>query len=146
MLAMIRLPYPQRKEYPMSEPVSRREVFRGAAAGAAVVLGCAGLAAAADPASRPADAPNHCQWLAKIIREVESIKVGMTRKDVEKVLREEVGGLVQRRKSLRYQHPDCSYVKLIVSFEAKGENEKDDKVVERSGIPFLDLIPNTKRF
>jgi hypothetical protein len=131
----------------MSETVSRRDVIRGAAAGAAAVLGCAELAAAAEPAGQPAEASNHCKWLARIISEVESIKVGMTRKDVEKVLQEEVGGLVQRRKSLRYQHPDCSYVKLIVSFEAaKGENEKDDKVVERSSTPFLDLIPNTKRF
>jgi hypothetical protein len=70
--------------------------------------------------------PTHCEWLAKIIREVEAVKVGMTRKDVEKVLQEEAGGQVQRRKSLRYQHPDCSYVKLIVTFEA-AKDEKDDK-------------------
>ena len=105
------------------------------------------LAAAPEPASRPADTAQHCEWLAKIIREADSIKVGMTRRDIEKVLQEEVGGLVQRRKSLRYQHPDCSYVTLIVSFEAaKGENEKDDKITKRSDAPFLDLVPNTMRF
>lgn len=124
----------------MPETMSRRGAIGGAIAG--IVLGATDLGAADPPG---ADGSDHCKWLARIIREVESVKVGMTRKDVEKVLQEEVGGLVQRRKSLRFQHPDCSYVKLIVTFEAAKE-EKDDKVVGCSTTPFLDLVPNTKRF
>ena len=122
---------------------NRREVIR-AAAGAAATLVCAGSAAAAEP-DRKAEDKAHCEWLAKIVRQVQTIKVGMTRRDVENVLVEDVGGFANR-KAMRYQHPTCSLIKLDVEFElAASGDRKDDKIAKRSA-PLLDLVPNKARW
>jgi len=93
---------------------------------------------------RPEDKA-HREWLAKIIKETETIKVGMTRREVENVLVEDVGGFVNP-KTMRYQHPACSCIKLDLEFElAVSGDRKDDKIVKRS-MPLLDLVPNKARW
>jgi hypothetical protein len=87
----------------------------------------------------------HCEWLAKIIKEIQTIKVGMSRRDVEKILVEDVAGFTNP-KAMRYQHPACSYIKLDLEFElATSGDRKDDKITKRS-MPLLDLVPNKARW
>ena len=123
--------------------VNRREAIRTVAAVAAA-LGCAGGAIAAEPDRQPEDKA-HCEWLAKIIKEIQTIKVGMSRRDVEKILVEDVAGFTNP-KAMRYQHPACSYIKLDLEFElAASDDRKDDKITKRSD-PLLDLIPNKAKW
>ena len=73
----------------------------------------------------------HSDWLARIVKRTETIKVGMTRRDVENVLVEDVGGFAQSE-AMRYQHPACSCIKLDLEFElAVSGDRKDDKIVKR---------------
>ena len=47
---------------------------------------------------------------------------------------------------MRYQHPRCPYVKLVLEFElGTSGDRKGDKVAKRSEL-LLDLIPNRARF
>jgi len=87
----------------------------------------------------------HSDWLARIVKQTETIKVGMTRRDVENLLVEDIGGFVNP-KTMRYQHPACSCIKLDLEFElAVSGDRKDDKIVKRS-MPLLDLVPNKARW
>ena len=123
--------------------VNRREAIR-AVAGTAAALSCAGGAMAAE-SDRQAEDKAHFEWLTKIARQIKTIKVGMSRSDVENVLIEDVGGFTNP-KATRFQHPACSLIKLDVEFElvASGDR-KDDKIVKRSA-PLIDLIPNKARW
>jgi hypothetical protein len=87
----------------------------------------------------------HSDWLARIVNQVETIKAGMSRRDVEKILFEDVAGFTNP-KAMRYQHPACSYIKLDLEFElAASGDRKDDKITKRSD-PLLDLIPNKAKW
>jgi len=69
----------------------------------------------------------------------------MTRRDVGKILVEDVAGFTNP-KTMRYQHPACSYVKLDLQFElAVSGDRKDDKITKRS-MPLLDLVPIKARW
>ena len=90
-------------------------------------------------ASRAAD--EHTEWIAKSLKEIESVKVGMTRLDLLRVFKEE-GGLSNRTQR-RYVYRDCSYIKVDVEFEPVGEPENKlsqsprDKITKISR-PFLE--------
>jgi hypothetical protein len=87
----------------------------------------------------------HCEWLAKIIKQIETIKAGMSRRDVEKILVEDVAGFTNP-KAMRYEHPACSYIKLDLEFESTASGDRtDDKLTKRSA-PLLDLIPNKAKW
>jgi hypothetical protein len=73
-----------------SPVVNRRTVIR-AAAGAAAALFCGG-GALAGGSDRETEDKVHCEWLAKIIKQINTIKVGMSRSDVGKFLVEDVAG------------------------------------------------------
>lgn len=123
--------------------VNRREAIR-AVAGSAAALSCAGGAMAAGSDRQPEDKA-HFEWLTKIARQIKTIEVGMSRRDLENVLVEDVGGFTNPR-AMRYQHPACSLIKLDVEFElAVSGDRKDDKIVKRSA-PLIDLIPNKARW
>ena len=83
----------------------------------------------------------HTEWVAKSLREIESIKVGMTRGDLLKVFREEGG--ISTRTWRRYAYRDCPYIKVDVEFEPVGElddklsQHPQDKIVKLSK-PFLE--------
>ena len=126
-----------------SPVVNRRRVIR-AAAGAAAALFCGG-GALAGGSDRETEDKAHCEWLAKIIKQINTIKVGMSRSDVGKILVEDVAGFTNP-KAMRYQHPACSYIKLDLEFElATSGDRKDDKITKRSD-PLLDLIPNKAKW
>jgi len=68
----------------------------------------------------------HTKWLAQSLREIQTIKPGMSRGDLLKVFQEE-GGL-SNRTTQRYAYRDCPYIKVDVRFEAVGVSE--DKLVK----------------
>jgi hypothetical protein len=85
---------------------------------------------------------SHSEWIAKSLKEMETIKVGMTRADLLKVFRGE-GGL-STRKWRQYAYRECPYIKVEVEFEPVGETEapefaegSKDKIVKISK-PFLE--------
>ena len=60
----------------------------------------------------------HTEWLARSLREMETIKPGMTRADLLKVFQEE-GGL-STRSQRTYVFRGSPYLKVDVTFEAVG--------------------------
>ena len=90
-------------------------------------------------ASRGPD--EHTEWIAKSLKEIEGVKVGMTRLDLLRVFKEE-GGLSTRTQR-RYVYRDCPYIKVEVEFEPVGEPENKlsqsprDKIIKISK-PFLE--------
>jgi len=57
---------------------------------------------------------NNCQWIAQVLKQSETIKVGMTRKDLLKVFKPE-GGISTRLKRT-YVHKECGNIKVAVEF------------------------------
>jgi hypothetical protein len=62
-------------------------------------------------------------WVAQALQKMETIKVGMTRKDLMKVFTTE-GGL-STRLNRRFVSQDCPYFKVDVHFKSAGELERD---------------------
>jgi len=81
---------------------------------------------------------NLSQELEQIIHEVQSIKVGMTREDLLKVLQTEGG--IYSRKSQIFVYPACPCIKVEVVFDPVGEEKgsEEDKIKSISK-PFLEL-------
>jgi len=79
-------------------------------------------------------------WVAKVLRQIESIEPGMRRKDLLKVFTGE-GGLSTRFRRT-YVHIECPYIKVDVRFKAAG-NENDhlgenpEDVIEEISRPYL---------
>ena len=93
---------------------------------------------------RSRDDDDHVKWVMNSLKEMETIKVGMTRADLLKVFSEE-GGL-STRKWRQYVYQKCPYFKVKVEFEPVGEPEgpnsmesSKDRVVKISQ-PFLDWL------
>ena len=84
---------------------------------------------------------DHTAWIAKSLREMERLKVGMTRGELLKVFQEEGG--ISTRKWRRYAYRDCRYIKVDVEFEPVGDLENGriqsslDKIT-RISKPFLE--------
>jgi len=83
----------------------------------------------------------HTKWIAKSLKEIESVKVGMTRHDLLLLFKEEGG--ISTRTQRRYVYRDCPYIKVDVEFEPVGEPENKlsqsprDKIIKISK-PFLE--------
>ena len=83
----------------------------------------------------------HTEWIAKSLKEIETVKIGMTRDDLLKVFKEEGG--ISTRTWRRYVYRDCKYIKVDVEFEPVGESENKtiqsprDKIIKISR-PFLE--------
>ena len=98
-------------------------------------------AAAILPSSESRATDEHNEWITKSLKEIESVKVGMTRADLLRVFKEE-GGISTRRRR-RYVYHDCPYIKVDVEFEPVGEPENKlrqsprDKIIKISR-PFLE--------
>jgi len=93
------------------------------------------------PSSQSRGADEHTAWVEKSLKEIESVKVGMTRLELLKVFTEEGG--ISTRTWRRYVYRDCPYIKVDVEFEPVGEPENkltqspSDKIVKISK-PFLE--------
>lgn len=93
------------------------------------------------PASPARGTDEHTEWIARSLKEIEGIKVGMTRVDLLKVFKEEGG--ISTRTWRRYAYRDCPYIKVDVEFEPVGEPDDElgqspkDKIIKISR-PFLE--------
>ena len=65
----------------------------------------------------------HTEWIVKSLREMEKIRVGMTRADLLKVFTVE-GGL-STGLNRRYVYRECPYIKVDVEFEPVGRPARD---------------------
>ena len=100
----------------------------------------AGFFVLVQPADRSQDPKTHSEWIAQSLREMETIKVGMTRADLLKVFREE--GVLSTRTQRQYVYRECLYIKVAVEFEpvettAVLPENGQDKIVKISQ-PFLE--------
>jgi hypothetical protein len=77
---------------------------------------------------------SHSEWVAESLAAIETIKVGMTRKDLLKLFTVE-GGL-STRTSRTFVFRECPYIKVDVRFEPVGAIEDEDKIV-RISKPYL---------
>jgi hypothetical protein len=84
---------------------------------------------------------SHTDWVAKVLRRIESIEVGKSRRELLQVFGEE-GGISTRRQK-RYVYRECPYIKVDVEFEpieAKDDQRTEypsDKII-RISKPFLE--------
>ena len=93
------------------------------------------LANSALQAKRPQPSQSETEWVASSLKEMQQIKVGMTRADLLKVFTTE-GGL-STGLDRTYVYRRCPYIKVDVEFEAVGRpaRDKDGRVtlVEAGG-------------
>jgi hypothetical protein len=99
------------------------------------------LTLSASPARDDGVAAERVKWVEKSLKEMQTVKVGMTRGDLLKVFTEE-GGLSTRSQQT-YVYRECPYFKVDVRFEPVGGVRApdfvspDDKIVTISR-PYLD--------
>lgn len=79
-------------------------------------------------------------WIAKVLRQIESIEPGMRRKDLRGIFMTE-GGLSNRFQRT-YVHVDCPYIKVSIRFKAASDEanalkEDADDTIESVSQPFL---------
>jgi hypothetical protein len=86
----------------------------------------AGLLHAADTQDK-ATQQERVKWVSRCMTELQSVKPGMTRAEVEKEF--QMDGGLQGYVTVRYIHPECSYFKLDVKFLVKRNAEDQGRVV-----------------
>jgi hypothetical protein len=97
--------------------------------------------AALSAAGKLAKTEDHIEWVAKALREMQTIKPGATRAELLRVFVEE-GGLSTRTQR-RYAYRECPYIKVDVTFEPVGEpaeklKELQPDKIARISQPFLE--------
>ena len=79
---------------------------------------------------------DNCEFIEKSMKEIETIKVGMKRKDLIKIFHQDGG--VSAINQPRFVYEKCSFIKIDVKFEPVDKNKKfavdnsEDKIVEIS--------------
>lgn len=89
-------------------------------------------------AQKSGDPNGHVQWVANALKEIESIKVGMRRKDLLKTFTTEGG--FSTPLSRQYVYRSCRYIKVKVEFQplqAGGKESPEDKII-RISKPYLE--------
>lgn len=87
------------------------------------------------------DKGNECRFIEESLKDINQIKIGMTRDDLHKIFKEEGG--ISSRTQKRFVYGKCRYIKIDVKFEPVGgietnTNESyDDKIIEISK-PYLE--------
>ena len=93
------------------------------------------LANSALQAQSPQRSRGQTEWVANSLKEIQTIKVGMTRADLLKVFTTE-GGL-STGLNRTYVYRECPYIKVDVEFEPVGRpaRDKDERVtlIEATG-------------
>jgi len=85
--------------------------------------------------SRSDDGQKYLQWLSKSLASAQTIKMGMTRRDLLTLFKEDGG--VQSIKSKRYVYKQCPIIKVDVSFQPIRPITLDDRI-ERISEPYLE--------
>ena len=100
-------------------------------------------------AQTPQKSQGQTEWIASSLREMQKIKVGMTRADLLKVFTTE-GGL-STGLNRTYVYRDCSYIKVDIEFEAVGRAARDadgrvtpveanEDVIKKISKPYLEWM------
>lgn len=106
-----------------------------------IVLTCVLIATLPAPGGETCTSADRNAWVLAIVKEAETIKVGMTRASLTKVYVEE-GGTAQRTHRT-YAFHGCPYIKVDVEFAPISKEQDlstempDDKIVKISR-PYLD--------
>jgi|GEM_PF-2352872 len=94
-------------------------------------------------AQTPADNLDKTQWIEKCIKDFQSIKVDMTRREVEAKFHHD-GGFYSKA-CMRFLDPDCNFIKVDVYFDfRRNPNDQnravfsDDDKVTKVGPPYLE--------
>jgi hypothetical protein len=101
------------------------------------------------PAQSSQKAQGQTEWIASSLKEMQKIKVGMTRADLLKVFTTE-GGL-STSLNRTYVYRDCSYIKVDVEFEPVGRSARDtegrvtlveanEDVIKKISKPYLEWM------
>ena len=80
-------------------------------------------AVSAVPAQTITNTQERTEWIANVIRDVQKIKIGMTRGEMREVFGEE-GGISTTRQR-QYVYLGCLYIKVDFEFEPRGPKVKD---------------------
>jgi hypothetical protein len=84
------------------------------------------------------------QKIEKIIKDINTIKPGMTRGDLMKLFTTEGG--ISSRTWRRYVHKSCPYIKVDVEFASVGDmkstEENNNDIIVKISQPFLELTIN----
>lgn len=75
------------------------------------------------PAQSSQKSKTQTEWVASSLREIQKIKVGMTRSDLLKVFTTEGGLSTGLRRT--YVYRNCPYIKVDVEFDAVGRPARD---------------------
>ncbi len=96
---------------------------------------------AAQEPEKKQDPVNHTQWIAAVLKEIETIKIGATRGKLLEVFTIEGGMSTPTKRT--YVYRACSYIKVDVDFEPMPQNLRGrlqenmgDKIVKISR-PYL---------
>ena len=80
----------------------------------------------------------HTEWIAKVLKDVRTIKIGMTRGEMRKVFGEEGGLSTTSRRT--YVYLGSRYIKVDFEFEPRGPEIKDSDGEYRRPESDLDVI------
>lgn len=108
-----------------------------------LVVAASSLAAqksSGDQSASPKADKEHTEWIESVLRSVDAIQPGMTRKELSSMFVEQGGGLWNRSQRV-YIFRQCPYIKIEVRFAPVpkgGPNDElpEDKIVEVSK-PYL---------
>lgn len=92
-----------------------------------------GTPPAGNPRAEQQGNANECQFLKQVLNDYQHVRIGSTRRDVERYFT--LGGGGQFPSKARYVHPKCNYLHVEVGFELLKPEEgssPEDKVVEVS--------------
>ncbi len=69
----------------------------------------------------------HNAWVEKCLKDFESIKIGMTRKEIDKVF--PLAGGIQSASPGRYIHPTCPYFHIDIEFDFKRDKANQGRAI-----------------
>lgn len=101
------------------------------------------------PAQSPQKSQGQTEWIAESLKEMQKIKVGMTRADLLKVFTTEGGLSSGLHRTFVYR--ECPYIKVDVEFEPVGRPardtdgrvtlvEADEDVISKISKPYLEWM------
>lgn len=101
------------------------------------------------PAQSPQKSQGQTEWIAESLKEMQKIKVGMTRADLLKVFTTEGGLSSSLHRTFVYR--ECPYIKVDVEFEPVGRPardtdgrvtlvEADEDVISKISKPYLEWM------
>jgi hypothetical protein len=82
-------------------------------------------ACSSPPKARDSDTPDHVAWVVGALKQMQTVRPGMTRANLVEVFRTEGGLFTGLRRTYAYR--GCPYVKVDVEFQAVGRPPRDQE-------------------